>query len=108
MNFQSPTAPLRSLALTVEEPAPGAFRWRVLESQPPSHTFVSLACSEASFAAYDAALASGYGALQRLVGNELQFGPRADRAAGAAVDSPTVAASTALSGAAFAAQGVAA
>jgi hypothetical protein len=75
-------APLRSLALTVEEAKPGEFRWRILESQQSSLTFVSVACSEMSFAAYDTALATGYGELQRFIGPDLQYGPRneSDRA----------------------------
>ena len=83
MNSPLSTAALRSLALTVEEPTPGAFRWRILEQLPQSHTFSSLACSDARFAAYDEALASVYGALQRMVGNDLQFGPRAAQAVAA-------------------------
>jgi hypothetical protein len=75
-------APLRSLALTVEESRPGEFRWRILESQQSSLTFVSVACSDMSFAAYDTALATGYGELQRFIGPDLQYGPRneSDRA----------------------------
>jgi hypothetical protein len=78
-------APLRSLALTVEEAKPGEFRWRILESQQSqqsSLTFVSVACSDMSFAAYDTALATGYGELQRFIGPDLQYGPRneSDRA----------------------------
>jgi hypothetical protein len=69
-------APLRSLALTVEESRPGEFRWRILESQQSSLTFVSVACSDMSFAAYDTALATGYGELQRFIGPDLQYGPR--------------------------------
>jgi hypothetical protein len=69
-------APLRSLALTVEEASPGEFRWRILESQPGSLAFESLACSDMSFAAYDTALATGYGELQRFIGPDLQYGPR--------------------------------
>lgn len=76
-------APLRALALTVEEVARGEFRWRILENHPRSSTvdgktrgFESVCCSAKTFAAYDSALATGYGELQRLVGPELQYGPR--------------------------------
>jgi hypothetical protein len=71
-------APLRSLALTVEEPSPGEFRWRILESQRSSPAFESVACSDMSFAAYDTALATGYGELQRFIGPDLQYGPRSE------------------------------
>jgi hypothetical protein len=70
--------PLRSLALTVEEASPGEFRWRILESQGSSLDFASVACSDMSFAAYDTALATGYGELQRFIGPDLQYGPRSE------------------------------
>jgi hypothetical protein len=70
--------PLRSLALTVEEASPGEFRWRILESQGSSLKFESVACSDMSFAAYDTALATGYGELQRFIGPDLQYGPRSE------------------------------
>jgi len=68
--------PLRSLALTVEEPSPGEFCWRILESREDPRVFESVSCSDITFAAYDTALATGYGELQRLVGPDLQYGPR--------------------------------
>jgi hypothetical protein len=71
-------APLRSLALTVEEAAPGEFCWRILESRANPLVFESVSCSDISFAAYDTALATGYGELQRLIGPDLQYGPRSD------------------------------
>ena len=71
-------APLRSLALTVEEAGPGEFRWRILESQGSPAVFESAACSDMSFAAYDTALATGYGELQRFIGPDLQYGPRSE------------------------------
>lgn len=77
------SAPLRSLALTVEETGPGEFVWRILESSGNSTVFESVSCSDISFAAYDTALATGYGELQRLVGPDLQYGPRS-------VDDPQV------------------
>ncbi|SDN13329.1 hypothetical protein [Polaromonas sp. JS666] len=70
--------PLRSLALTVEEPAPGEFCWRILESREDPRVFESISCSDITFAAYDTALATGYGELQRLVGPDLQYGPRSE------------------------------
>ncbi len=79
-------APLRSLALTVEEVARGEFRWRILEShhQPVEDVanstlvFKSVRCANVTFMAYDSALASGYGELQRMVGPDLEYGPRKD------------------------------
>ena len=72
--------PLRSLALTVEEPAPGEFCWRILESHGNPLLFESVACSDITFSAYDTALATGYGELQRLIGPDLQYGPRSEEA----------------------------
>ena len=69
-------APLRSLALTVEEAFPGEFRWRILEGHGNPPKFQSLAYSRQLFSAYDTALATGYGELQRLIGPGLQYGPR--------------------------------
>ncbi|WP_341906478.1 hypothetical protein [Polaromonas sp. YR568] len=77
--------PLRSLALTVEESAPGEFRWRLLERGLRTQAFESLAVSDITFPAYDTALAAGYGELQRLVGPDLQYGPRAESRAQAAL-----------------------
>lgn len=68
-------SPLRRLALTVEERVMGEFRWAIVETSPRRPEFV-LATSQACFAAYDTALATGYGELLRLVGPELQYGPR--------------------------------
>ena len=68
--------PLRAYALTVEEAAPGEFKWRILEQHGARSVFESVGCSEMTFAAYDTALATGYGELQRLIGPDLQFGPR--------------------------------
>lgn len=72
------SAPLRALALTVEEAGPGEFRWRILESLGEPLVFESVACSDMIFAAYDTALATGYGELQRFIGPELQYGPRSE------------------------------
>ncbi len=72
------SAPLRSLALTVEETGPGEFCWRILESRQNPKVFESVSCSDISFAAYDTALATGYGELQRLIGPDLQYGPRSE------------------------------
>ena len=69
-------APLRSLAQTVEETGPGDFRWRILEGCGNPPVFESVSCADRTFSAYDAALATGYGELQRLIGPELQYGPR--------------------------------
>ena len=67
---------LRELALTVEEAGPGEFRWRILERRSAAAPYESLCCAESTFAAYDIALATGYGELQRLIGPDLQYGPR--------------------------------
>jgi hypothetical protein len=68
--------PLRAYALTVEEAGAGEFRWRILEKRGNRSGFESVCHSDAVFPAYDTALATGYGELQRLIGPDLQFGPR--------------------------------
>jgi hypothetical protein len=82
-HFSSPGDPLRGLALTVDESEPGSFRWKILEVAPSRYTAGRhqhhcdvLCCGEMTFSAYDAALAAGYGELQRQIGPDLQFGPR--------------------------------
>jgi hypothetical protein len=70
--------PLRALALTVDEPAPGEFRWRILERLEPLSGYQSLCSADHAFPAYDMALAAGYGELQRLVGPDLEHGPRVE------------------------------
>ena len=72
--------PLRALALTVEEADPGEFRWRILERCGAASSYESLCCAESTVAAYDTALATGYGELQRLIGPDLQYGPRIEEA----------------------------
>ena len=74
----SQASALRSLALTVEEIPAGKFRWRILEAPQGTMRFESLTCADTFFADYDAALATGYGELQRLIGPDLQHGPRHD------------------------------
>lgn len=56
---------------------PGDFRWRILEGFGNPPVFESVSCANRTFSAYDTALATGYGELQRLIGLELQHGPRA-------------------------------
>lgn len=72
--------PLRALALTVEEAGPAEFRWRILERRSAASAYESLCCAENTVAAYDTALATGYGELQRLIGPDLQYGPRIEEA----------------------------
>jgi hypothetical protein len=67
---------LRDLALTVNEEAIGEFYWKLLESLDGSAVYQEIARSPVTFNAYDVALAAGYGALQRVVGAELEHGPR--------------------------------
>ena len=69
-------ATLRTLALTVEEIGPGEFRWRILEGHGTPLVFESVSGADLNFAAYDNALATGYGELQRMIGHNLQYGPR--------------------------------
>ena len=67
---------LRSIALMVSEPEPGTYCWRLLESIGDPIVYEEIARSAVGFDAYDAALATGYGELQRLAGTEFQHGPR--------------------------------
>jgi hypothetical protein len=85
MHFSSHDTPwspdaLRALALTVEEPSPGDFRWCILEKRD-GQAYAQILRSAVGAAAYDAALATGYGELQRLAGADLEHGPRQSAAA---------------------------
>lgn len=77
--FNAPS--LRKLALTVEEAGPGQFRWRILEGHGmalDAPEFAPISSADLNSSTYDNALAAGYGALQRLIGHDLQFGPRVE------------------------------
>lgn len=64
--------PLRAIAVTVEEPEPGAFFWVLLEQ---GLEWEELSRDERSLKSYAKAMSSGLSALQDLIDN-LDVGPR--------------------------------
>lgn len=67
---------LRSIALTVEENAPGQFVWLLLESQGDSIVFdVELECADQPYPTYIKALKEGFERLAAL-GQDEDMGPR--------------------------------
>lgn len=71
---------LRSIAVTVEEPAPGEFVWLLLEHHAG---WVELDRARRAVQSYAKAMAAGLMALQALV-EDLDVGPRAAEAPAAA------------------------
>jgi hypothetical protein len=69
------TGRLRSISVTVEEPAPGAFHWVLLESTDDAGVWTLLESSDRSFKKYRKAMAAGLLALQGLI-DDLDVGPR--------------------------------
>jgi len=81
------SAPLRPIAVTVEESAPGVFVWRLLEHTDADWASLDVAARGSN--SYAKAMASGLLALQALV-DDLDAGPRDEVLIGAppARDSP--------------------
>ena len=71
-----PTTALRSLALTVQEPRPGEFRWSVLERFEDDDPFEVLLAAEQSCATYGEALSNGTSVLSALADGDMLRGPR--------------------------------
>lgn len=67
-------APLRRIAVYVEEPEPGWFAWALIEADG-SLEWSQLEAAEQSLRSYKEAMAAGLMALQVLVG-DLDVGPR--------------------------------
>jgi len=59
---------VRKIGLLVEQPMDGAYFWVIHEDVRHDGRFEMLQRAERSFATYSAALAQGYGVLQRLCG----------------------------------------
>ena len=59
---------VRKIGLVVEQPAAGCYIWIIHEDVSHDGHFEPLHRAERSFATYSAALAQGYGVLQRLCG----------------------------------------
>ncbi|MBT2325223.1 hypothetical protein J7E62_23105 [Variovorax paradoxus] len=66
---------LRSIAVTVEEPAPGAFYWLLLERRADGQAWDELKRSQTDFESYRRAVAEGLLALQGMI-DDLDAGPR--------------------------------
>lgn len=71
-----PTTALRSLALTVHEHSPGAFRWSILERFEDDEHFEVLLAAEESCATYGEALSNGISVLSALADGNMAIGPR--------------------------------
>jgi len=59
---------MRKIGLLVEQPTDGSFYWVIHEDVRQDGRYQSLRRAERSFATYSAALAQGYGVMQRLCG----------------------------------------
>ena len=59
---------VRKIGLLVEQPRDGAYFWVIHEDVRRDGRFETVQKSERAFATYAAALAQGYGVLQRLCG----------------------------------------
>jgi hypothetical protein len=59
---------VRKIGLLVEQPTDGSYFWVIHEDVRRDGRFEPLQRAERSFATYSAALAQGYGVLQRLCG----------------------------------------
>lgn len=59
---------VRKIGLLVEQPTDGSYFWVIHEDVRDDGRFEPLQRAERSFATYSAALAQGYGVLQRLCG----------------------------------------
>jgi hypothetical protein len=66
---------LRSIAVTVEEPTPGAFHWLLLERGDDAPAWKELTGSKKAFESYRAAMAAGLLELEGL-SDDLDKGPR--------------------------------
>jgi len=69
---------LRSIAVTVEEPSPGAFHWLLLEAGEGGRGWALLESSDKPFKKYRKAMAAGLAALEAMI-EDLDLGPREDR-----------------------------
>ena len=71
-----PTPALRSLALTVQEPRAGEFRWSILERFEDDEPFDVLLAAEESRATYGEALDNGISVQSALADGNMAIGPR--------------------------------
>lgn len=69
------TQRLRPLAITVDEPSAGAYRWRIVERVADSSEWSELQAASKNFKTYSEAMAAGLVALQSLI-TDLDAGPR--------------------------------
>ncbi|MFT3718196.1 hypothetical protein [Pseudorhodoferax sp.] len=71
-----PLPALRSLALTVQEPRTGEYRWVVLERFEDDEPFEVLLAAEESCRTYGEALSNGTSVLSALADGDMAIGPR--------------------------------
>ena len=69
------TQRLRPLAITVDEPSAGSYRWRIVERVADSREWSELQAAPKNFKTYSKAMAAGLVALQSLI-TDLDDGPR--------------------------------
>lgn len=79
------TQRLRPLAITVDEPSAGSYRWRIVERVADSEEWSELQAAPKNFKTYSKAMAAGLVALQALI-TDLDDGPRDDGKTDAADD----------------------
>ncbi|CAN5915729.1 hypothetical protein BH11PSE13_BH11PSE13_20860 [soil metagenome] len=75
------TQRLRPLAITVDEPSAGAYRWRIVERVADSEEWSELQAAPKNFKTYSKAMAAGLLQLQSLI-SDLDEGPRDQAPAG--------------------------
>lgn len=68
---------LRKFAVTVVEPAPGRFQWKILESKAGPDLWEQVEAGKEDFSSYAEALARGNDAVMSY-GDDPDVGPRAD------------------------------
>ena len=71
-----PQAPLRHLALSIDEPEPGLFHWMVLESEDAMKTWYVLGASDDAYDSFGEAWDDGASELRGM--GDAQYGPRAE------------------------------
>lgn len=70
-----PTAPMRRIAVYVDEPEPGWFAWALIEADESLANWSQIETTDEWLGSYKEAMAAGLVALQAIVG-DLDRGPR--------------------------------
>lgn len=75
LKHTAPAAPLRRIAVYVEEPEPGWFAWTLIEADEDPANWSQIETTDEWVGSYKEAMAAGLVALQAMVG-DLERGPR--------------------------------